>query len=81
MNLDKLKFDKLDKKERKILLTALDLNPLKLKCRYCKKRIGYKKCGIMPSSILSVNAVITCESPLCIAEYIDEYQDFKTKKK
>ena len=77
MNIDKLKFEKLGEKKRKILLTALNFNLNKLRCKYCKEKVDYKTCGIMPPLRKGTLGIITCNSPLCISEYLDEYQEFK----
>lgn len=81
MDIDKLKFEKLGEEERKLLLTALGFNPDKLECEYCKEKVEYKTCGIMPPLKKRKLGVITCNSPLCIAEYLDEYEEVRPSKK
>ena len=80
MDIDKLKFEKLGEKERKLLLTALDFNPNKLKCKYCKKKVDYKICGIMPPLKKGAFGIITCDNLLCISHYLDEYHDLKGQR-
>lgn len=81
MDIDNLEFSKLGEKERKLLLTALDFNPNKLECKYCKEKVDYKKCGIMPPLKKGTLGIITCDSPLCITEYLDEYQESNFHKR
>ena len=69
-DLRKLKLMNLGKKERKLLLTALNFDINNLKCQFCGKKTTYDKCGIMPPIETKEQATILCESILCITEYI-----------
>lgn len=67
-----LQFQKLDSKERKLLLISLGI-PLKdMRCYYCNCKVDYKTCGIMPPLKKGEIGRITCNSPLCISEYLEE---------
>jgi hypothetical protein len=69
-NLKNIKFQELGKKERKLLLKALDI-PLKgLKCRYCKEKVSYTNCSILPGK--KIETIIACSSPLCMSQYLDD---------
>ena len=80
MKIQKLLFKKLGIKERKILLTALNFNINKLHCFYCKNKVNYKNCCIMPKIKKDKFARITCVNPLCISNYINDYEEFYHKK-
>jgi len=69
MSEKEMKFMQLGKKERKLLLKALDFNTENLFCEFCGEKISYERCSIMPS-LSSKQATILCESPLCLCEYL-----------
>lgn len=77
VDINKIKFQELGIPERKVLLSALGYNLFKLRCQFCKKKVDYKKCGILPSTDKRRNATITCDSPLCMSEYLDKMEDKK----
>ena len=72
-----IQFKSLGKKERKLLLTALDIDIKNLKCEMCGKKTTYNKCGIMPPLKTSFFATILCESVICVSGYITETEDTK----
>jgi len=74
-----MEFVSLGEKERDLLLTAIGLPTKGLRCAYCTKTVSYKTCSIMPSKDEKVSAVITCDSPLCIAEYLTSQESFDKK--
>lgn len=77
-----MKFEKLGKPERRLLLRALDIDSDNLKCQYCSEKTTYDVCGIMPPIGTKMLATIVCYgSPLCIIEYLQDLEDFKEKKK
>ena len=76
---EELKFEKLGKKERKLLLKALDIDYTNLKCQYCNKKVTYDNCAIMPSVNTKELATITCNSPLCVCEYLESFESKKVK--
>ena len=67
-----IKFESLGQKGRKILLTALKFDLDNLECYYCKEKVTYKNCGIMPAVTNHLDATIICSSPLCVSEYLNE---------
>ena len=77
MDTEKLKFETLGEKERKLLLSALEIPMNNMQCFYCAEKIDYRTCGIMPPLSRGEIGRITCSSPLCICEYLDDYA--KTK--
>ena len=72
---EELKFETLGEPERKILLTALEFDINKLNCFYCEEKIDYKTCGIFPSLCHELNALLLCESILCLHRYIEEAEE------
>jgi len=71
-----MKFETLGENERILLLKALDMDINNLKCEYCKDKVNYFDCGIMPSKKGSnKDAIITCDSPLCITTYLEEVEE------
>lgn len=77
--MSELKFEKLGKKERKLLLKALDIDYTNLKCQYCNKKVTYDNCAIMPSVDTKQLATIICDSPLCICEFLEAFESKKVK--
>ncbi len=75
MKIDDLDFSELGNKERKLLLTALEIPLDNLQCYYCADNVDYKICGIMPPLKRGEIGRITCSSPLCISEYLMEYEE------
>ena len=74
-------FQQLGKKERELLLTALDIDLNNLKCQGCGEKVNYETCCIMPPIKTKLAATILCDSPLCISEYLEGLdEDDKTKK-
>jgi len=80
MDIDKLQIEPLDAKSRKILFGILGISLSGLECYYCKKKLNYKDCGIMPSLSNQENARIVCGSPLCFCEFFDDYKSYRKKK-
>ena len=76
---DEMKIEKLGKDERNLLLKALDIDWTNLKCQYCNKKVYYTDCGIMPSVNTTQLATITCNSPLCICEFLEALESTKLK--
>lgn len=71
-----MKFETLGKEERKLLLSALDINTDNLSCHYCKEKVQYDTCGIMPPlDDKKKLAIITCSSPLCIISYLEDEKE------
>ena len=79
VDIDKVEFEKLKKPEIRLLLKALDIDENNLVCRYCHKKVGLDKVSVMPSFDSKKTAIITCDSPLCIGEYIQECEESKEK--
>lgn len=75
-----LKFEKLGKKERALLLLALDIDKDNLKCQFCNKKVVYDECCIMPAIETKQLATITCSSPLCISTYLTAAEDEEEKE-
>ncbi len=67
-----IKFMKLGSTERRILLSAFNYDINKLKCQFCKEKVEYDDCGIMPPTDKRRTATITCNSSLCITEYLEK---------
>ncbi len=73
-----MEIQKLGEKERKLLLIALDYDVNDLLCYYCGKSVDYKDCSIMPPiNKKEETARITCDSPLCITEYLEDLEEDK----
>lgn len=71
MSETEMKVEHLGKKERKLLLKALDFDIKNLVCELCGEKIGYERCGIMQPLKTSKNkATILCESIFCLTEYL-----------
>jgi len=77
MDINKIRFESLGEPERKLLLTALKFDLNKLECYYCKEKVSYKDCCILPpiSNPINLHATITCSSPLCVSQYLDDIED------
>jgi len=77
MDTNKIKFESLGEQERKILLTALEFDLNKLSCYYCKKKVSYKDCCILPpiSNPINLHATIICSSPLCVTTYLEDAEN------
>ena len=79
-----MEFKTLGTKERKLLLTALDMNPDELICTECKAKVSYKDCGIMPKYPSwgedDDDAVILCKSPLCMCIFLEKMDDTEEHK-
>jgi len=67
-----IKFEELKPQERKLLLSALDIDLRKMRCCYCGEKVSYKVCGIMPPLKRGEKGKITCDSPICILEYLQD---------
>lgn len=68
-----MQMETLEPKERKLLLKILDIEIKDLKCDQCGDKVDYKKCCIFPALEKSKKlATITCDSPMCISEYLEE---------
>lgn len=70
---DSIEFLTLGGSERKLLLEALDVDVTKLKCAYCNKELDYKNCTILQPVDDKGNTRIVCSSPMCMIEYIEDY--------
>ncbi len=79
MDAKEMKIEKLGEKERMILLRAIDIDWTDLKCQYCKEKVYYTNCGIMPSINTKQLATIICDSPLCICEYLESLESEELK--
>lgn len=75
--IENLKFERLGKEERKLLLTALDFDFSRLVCQMCKEKVSYQDCAIMPSAGTKLKATICCDSALCYTEYFEELEKLK----
>lgn len=71
---EKVKIEKLPSKARRLLFKALEININNLRCYYCQEKLDYKTCGIMPPLNKKEKARITCDSPICIVEYIEDFE-------
>ena len=78
--IDELKIQSLGLDERQILLKALDFDLKKLKCQYCDESVTYDKCAIMPSIKTKLLASILCDSALCMATYLEDYEGDEDEK-
>ena len=59
-----------------------DIDTTKLKCKYCNKKVTLEKCGIMPTlSKGDKGMIITCDSPICLYEYLAELDEYKKRVK
>jgi len=67
-----LDIEKLKPQARKLLLLALDIDIHKMRCFYCNQRTSYKICGIMPPLKRGEKGRITCDSPICVLEYLED---------
>lgn len=72
-SLDRLKIQKLGEGERKILLTAIDVSMVDMKCHYCNDPVNYVDCGIMPGLNTGKMATIICSNIMCVTEYLNDY--------
>ena len=70
-----MKFQKLGKKERELLLLALNISKDNLVCQFCGEKVKFDDCGIMPPVKTKAYATFTCNSPLCICEYLNEVEE------
>lgn len=77
--MSEIKFEKLGRKERKLLLKALDIDYTNLKCQYCNEKVTYDNCAIMPSVDTKQLATIICNSPLCVCEFLEAFESKKVK--
>lgn len=68
----RMEFETLGRRERTLLLRALNFEIHNLVCRYCKEKTTYYECGIMPATGNDKNATIICNSPLCMSSYLEE---------
>lgn len=79
-----MKFLELGEKERRILLSALDINPDMIRCDVCGDVTNYKVCSIMPPTQYNVemgrHVTILCESILCMAEYFGQLERMSGSK-
>jgi len=74
-----IEFMKLNPEQRKVLLIALDIDINNLKCKYCNEELDYKNCGIMSPLKKGELAVIICSSPLCVSEYLNDFEEEEVK--
>lgn len=72
-----IEFQTLGHEERKLLLKALDISLDNMQCYYCAEKVDYKTCGIMPPINRGETARITCSSPLCFCEYLEDLEKSK----
>ena len=75
MKFDKVKIEKLRKEERKLLLKALGIPIEDLHCCYCNTKVSYESCCIMPSLNDMEKARIVCDSPLCVSNYLSDFEE------
>jgi len=66
-------FKTLPKKERELLLKALDIDINTMKCDHCGSQTSYENCGIMPT-LGEGKATVLCNSILCLSWYIGEIE-------
>lgn len=74
-----MKMQPLGLEERKLLLSAFDIDINNLSCALCKEKVKIETCSIMPPLVTikeegkpnKGKPVILCESILCITEYIE----------
>lgn len=77
-----LEFHTIGIEEKKLLLTALGYKTKNLTCMMCKKRIPFAKVGIMPPLKSMVSpALIICDCPLCMAEYLTEFESENERRR
>jgi len=70
-----MEFSTLGKEERKLFLKAIKVPTQNMQCYYCAERVDYRTCGIMPPLERGERARITCSSPLCICEYLEDVEN------
>jgi len=70
-----MEFFNLGQNERQLLLEALDFDIEHLYCYYCKNKVDYIKCSIMPPFNNENNATIICDSLLCISSYLEDIEN------
>lgn len=71
-----MKFEKLGKDERRLLLLALDVPLDNLVCAICGESTNYEVCSILPKILINdkpVVADILCDSILCMCSWLEEY--------
>lgn len=78
MNVKDLEFRSLSTAGRKLLLTALNISLKNMKCKYCGEKVDYDNCCILPALKKKPLATITCDSPLCLSEYLEDYEKLKS---
>lgn len=71
LKFDKIKFETLKIEEKKLLLSALDINIDSLKCEYCDEKVRVSKVSILPRYD-SNSPVIVCDSLMCISEWLED---------
>ncbi|MBA7503777.1 hypothetical protein ES706_02398 [subsurface metagenome] len=71
---EKIEFQSLGTEERKLLLKALNIPLKNMQCYYCAEKVDYRTCGIMPPINRGEIGRITCGSPLCICEYLEDLE-------
>ena len=75
-----MEFQQLGIEERKLLFKALNMPYGNLHCFLCGESVSYKNCSIMPRIYdCPYDAVVLCDSLLCITEYLNKLQQEKTK--
>ena len=72
---EKINFGKLTKKEKELLLSALDIDKDNMTCHICGKKAGYETCSIISPKVAGTDkTVILCESTLCMSEFVGEIE-------
>ena len=64
---------KINRQQKDQILERLGFDKDKVRCHYCKEKIEDNLCGIFPP-INSHTIIILCNSPMCIIEYLEEYE-------
>ena len=72
-----MEFKTLGEEERKLLLNAIDFDINNLICKYCGEKTNYKDCSILPPIHIEEFGRITCSSPLCLSEYLEDIEKQK----
>lgn len=78
---DDLKFVDLitiPEESKKLLFDALNIDITKAKCKYCGEKLTKDSISIMPEIDKGDIRVLTCNSPLCLSQY---FEDFEKSKK
>ena len=69
-----MEFRHLGRKERLLLLKALDFDTTELYCQHCEDQVTFGNCAILPSVKTKLLATILCDSPLCMCWYLEQLE-------